>query len=48
MTKNEAKILIKYYADIIVGHNLDDDNLGIQLKRMLELHQIMKNEETEA
>ena len=48
MIKSELRALIKHYADIIVGHNLDDDNLGIQLKRMLELHQIMKNEETEA
>jgi len=54
MSKDEAKILIRYYADIIIKHNLDSCNLGNYLKRMTELNQVIwdietkVNEETEA
>ena len=43
MIKSELKVLIKYYAGVITSHNLDDYNLGLQIKRMMQLHEMIEN-----
>ena len=37
MTDTERKVLIKYYAKLILDHNLFDDDLGSAIARMAEL-----------
>jgi hypothetical protein len=46
MIKSELKVLIKYYADVITNHNLDDYSLGLQIKRMMQLHEMIENKAT--
>ena len=47
MTKMEMKILIKHYAAIIVQHDSDDESLGLQLRRMVQLHDMIVKKQKE-
>jgi hypothetical protein len=46
MIKSELRALIKHYADIIAKHNLDDYSLGLQVKRMMQLQEMIENTKT--